>query len=466
MPIVAPPSGIHPSYLTWLGLSHEVAQGTPALNGGGTPVGPVWNLPLEASTFDPEDKPMWLRDIGIRGSMADVFAIIQGVEDSAWSLGGPVYEGVTPVLMDNMFGDLTTTVTGGTAGSPTTSTGGGYVLGTSGLSLPAASVAGFTAAGQWGLITSGSQSEAFLTTAAGAAGAIPIQSPLHFSYPAAAVITPYPLGTPPTYATHKFAALNAGTGQPPSWTLLDSTGVIDTLNGTPVTDADQFGQRFYTSMCLAQLDFTLSAEGLFTQKASGTAWASTATNTATAAGGLASPATSAFAPANVTALPIPSWSSNIKLTLPDAAFGAVNYVGEITFSLKRKIQVYWTDDGVQSPYVIARGPLAVTGTVKAVVAQDEQILKSMLKNFQGRLQALVIFPTGSGPAFPPTALQGLTSFQFDLAQCAFTAAKPTRSSVLVGYDSTFEGVANTTNVGASGGLGPITMTVIDTNPGY
>jgi hypothetical protein len=428
----------------------------------------VWNLPLDASTFDPEDKPVWLRDIGIRGSMADVFAIIQGVEDSAWSLGGPVYQGITPVLLDNMFGDVKTTATSGTPGTPTTSTGSGYVVGTSGLSLPVASITGFTAAGQIGSITSGSYSEFFVTTAAGSAGAVPIQSPLHFNYPAAAVVTPYPLGTPPTAYLHQFAALNSGTGQPPTWTLLDSTSVTDTLAGSPSTDADEWGQRYYTSMCLAQLDFTISAEALFTQKASGTAWSSQPTSYAPVS------ATAAYSPANVTALPIPSWSSNIKLSLPDTGGSvAVNYVGEITFSLKRKIQVYWTDDGVQSPFAIARGPLQCTGTVKAVVAQDEQILKSMLKNFQGSLQATVLFPSGTGPAFASTALQSQTllttqgvAFQFNLNQCAFTAAKPTRSSVLVGYDSTFEAVANTTNVGPSGGLSPLTISVVDQNAGY
>jgi hypothetical protein len=323
-------------------------------------------------------------------------------------------------------------------------------------------ITGFTAAGQVGTITNGSFTEAFVTTGPGAAGAVPIQSPLHFSYPASSTVVPYPLATPPTYFMHKYAALNSGTGQPPTWTLLDSTNILD-------SNADTYGQRYYTSMCLAQLDFTISAEALFTQKASGTAWSSQPTTA------LPTPATAAFTPTNVTALPIPSWSSNIKLSLPvGGGLTAVNYVGEITFSLKRKIQVYWTDDGVQSPFAIARGPLQCTGTVKAVVAQDEQILQSMLKNFQGSLQATVLFPQGAGPAFASAALQANTgiagstgaAFQFNLAQCAFTAAKPTRSSVLVGYDSTFEAVANTTNVGPSGGLSPLTVSVVDTVAGY
>jgi hypothetical protein len=292
-----------------------------------------------------------------------------------------------------------------------------------------------------------------------------MQNPLHYNFPSGSTVKVFTPAASGLYA-HKFAALNAGTGQPPTYSMLDSTNVIDT--NTPPTNT--YGQRYYTSMCLAQLDFTISSEALFTQKASGTAFASAPTTQAPLS------ATAAYTPAAITALPIPAWSSNIQLALPGINSGniaVVTNVGEITFSLKRKLQVYWTDDGSQSPYMIARGPLGCTGTVKAVVAQDEQILTSMLKNFQGALQASVLFPQGTGPAFASAALQANTlgsvtgtAFQFNLNQCAFTAAKPTRSSVLVGYDSTFEAVANTTNVGQTGGLSPLTVTAIDLNPSY
>jgi hypothetical protein len=208
---------------------------------------------------------------------------------------------------------------------------------------------------------------------------------------------------------------------------------------------------------MAQLDFTISSEALFTQKAQGTAWISGPTSQ------LAAPPTAPYAPTTVTTVPVPSWSSSVTLSLPDTGGAVVvNYVGEVTFSLKRKIQVYWTNDGSQNPFIIARGPLGVTGTVKAVVAQDEQILQSMLKNFQGSLAATVTVPS----ATPYGATEQGNTFTFNVAQGAFTAAKPTRSAVLVGYDATFEGVANTTNVGQSGGLGPITVSCTDHNAQY
>lgn len=436
-------TNIHPSALTWLGLTHENTYGTPAL---GATVGPVWTLPLDASTFDPEDKPVWLRDIAIRGSQAELFAMVQGVEDAAWSLGGPVYPGLTPLLIDNMFGDITTTPTGGTAGTPTTTTAT-YTRDSSGTSLSLTSVAGFTAMGQIGKITSGAFTEFFVYESV-VGSVITIQSPLHFNYPSGATVTPYTVA--PTSFTHKFAALNAYDGQPPTHTLLDSTNVTD-------SNQDVYGQRYYTSMCLAQLDFTISAEAMFTQKASGTSWASQPTSVAPVS------ATAAYSPTTVTTVPIPSWSSAIQLSTPNSSgLAAINYAGEVTFSFKRKLQVYWTDDGVQTPYIIARGPLGVTGTVKAVVAQDEQVLASMLKNFQGALTAQVTVPSTTPY---PAGEQG-NSFLFHINNAAFTAAKPTRSAVLVGYDCTFEGVANTTDVGASGGLGPATITVVDQVAGY
>jgi hypothetical protein len=433
MPIVA--TAMHPSDLTWLGASHEAGQGNPAFT---ATLGPVWTYPLDASTFDPEDKPVWLRDIAIRGSAAEVFAIAQGVEDSAWSLAGPVYPGLTNILLDNMFGDVTTTATGGTAGTPTTSSAV-YTRNTSGLNITLTTAAGFTAAGQIGKITSGTQTEFFIFESA-ASNVITIQAPLHFTYPSGSTVTPYTVA--PTSYSMKYATLNAYDAQPPSWTLLDATGIID-------SNQDLYGQRFYTTMCLAQLDFTISAEQLFTAKASGTAWASQPTSAAPVS------ATAAYSPTAVTTVPVPSWSSQIQLSLPNTSGLVVrNDVGEVTFSLKRKLQVYWTDDGVQTPFAIARGPLGVTGTVKNVVAQDEQILASMLKNFQGALSAQVTVPSTT----PYSAGEQGQTYLFSMNNCAFEAAKPNRSQVLVGYDATFEGVANTTNVGATGGLGPITVT--------
>lgn len=457
-------TNIHPSFLTWLGLSHESAYGTPALVGGSTPVGPVLTLPLDASTFQPEDKPVWLKDMAIRGSMADVYAIVQGVEDASWSLGGPVYPGITPALLDNMFGDIATTATGGTFSGSTT-LNGAYTRNSSGTSITV-TAPGTIAAGTVIKITNvvpGTLYSEYVQVASITGSVVTLVNPLHYSYNTLSTISYAVAAALPTSYSHKFAALNAYDGQPPPYTALDSTGVTDTLSGSPQY-MDQFGQRYYTSLCMAQLDFTISAEALFTQKASGTSWASQATSDPTADGGLATPATSAFTPSTVTTQPIPSWSSSISLALPDVNSGAaavVNYVGEVTFSLKRKLQVYWTNDGVQTPYIIARGPLGVTGTVKGVVANDEQMLKSMRKNFQGVLSATVTAPTSDYPV-----VEGNNSFTFHVTNAAFTAAKPTRSSVLVGYDCTFEGVANTTDVGQSGGLGPITVTAVDTTPGY
>ena len=41
-----------------------------------------------------------------------------------------------------------------------------------------------------------------------------------------------------------------------------------------------------------------------------------------------------------------------------------------------------------------------------------------------------------------------------------------RSKALIGYGNSFEGVANSTDVGGSGGLGPGTLTLVNNTPTY
>ena len=45
-------------------------------------------------------------------------------------------------------------------------------------------------------------------------------------------------------------------------------------------------------------------------------------------------------------------------------------------------------------------------------------------------------------------------------------SKIMRSKALIGYGNTLEGVANSANVGGSGGLGPGTLTLVNNTPTY
>jgi hypothetical protein len=55
---------------------------------------------------------------------------------------------------------------------------------------------------------------------------------------------------------------------------------------------------------------------------------------------------------------------------------------------------------------------------------------------------------------------------FNANQVANVKSKIMRNKLLIGYGNSFEGVANSTDIGGSGGLGPGTMTLINSTPTY
>ncbi len=55
---------------------------------------------------------------------------------------------------------------------------------------------------------------------------------------------------------------------------------------------------------------------------------------------------------------------------------------------------------------------------------------------------------------------------FTSTQCAFTKAKIMRNKSLIGYSVNFESVANGTDTGGSGGLGPGTITLVNNTACY
>ena len=57
-------------------------------------------------------------------------------------------------------------------------------------------------------------------------------------------------------------------------------------------------------------------------------------------------------------------------------------VGEFSVSFKRQTQVYWTVQGSQTPFVIARGPLTMDGTIQYDPTNNEFPLDYMLLNAQ------------------------------------------------------------------------------------
>lgn len=399
------PSVVAPSSKTWLGLGRELVTGQPVL--------PIATQALDKNSFQPEDTPKFLPDEAIRGVMAMLYNDILGVEDATFSFGGPAFLDVAGYWLDNVFGDLSST---GTSASSTTTVSTAGTIGATSVVL--ASGSGYSSASSVQIDT-GSVAEVVVLSTAPAGGTITFSNdPLRFAHgtgvAASVVVGPF---------THKWGILNSGSGQPPTHTLTDYTSLTPSV-----------GARAYPSACVSQMDFTGSAEQLLMGKVSGNSW-------------LSAPATST--PTNTTSfvIPQPNWRSTVMVG------GSQIYdIGEWSVAIKRMLQVYWTAQGAQQPYIIARGGLGMTANLNYSVAQDESPLNLMLT-------------TG------PVALQfqldnGLTSVNhlqltINATKAQAVKSKVDRNAVLVGYQDELECVANTTDVGGSAGLGPCTVTLID-----
>ena len=250
--------------------------------------------------------------------------------------------------------------------------------------------------------------------------------------------------------THRFAALNSQLGyggafgaQPPTHTFTDVTNIVNTFTsatyGTVLSST--YGARQYASGVVSNMDFSGNAEQLLNIKMNGDSWLSNIAGTAVT---------------NITtnSRPIPNWNTTVNIL-----GSTVSTIGEFSYSFKRATQVYWTVQGIQTPYVIARGPLNATGTVQWDPIINEQPLDMMLLNAQG---PMTITTTNNGIT---NAGQGFT-ISTVFSQAANIKSKIMRNKALIGFANSFEGVANSTDVGGSGGLGPGSITLTNTVPTY
>lgn len=416
---MASPATFGVSSKNFLNTNRELVTGTPTL------LTPGFTIPLEKGDYSPEDTPKFLPDEAIRGVMTPLFNEIRGVEDATFAFGGPVFMDDIGIWCDNTFGDMTTTASGGTFGTAYTFTGATAVGATT---FTVGTTLGTVAAGSIIQITDAvTGNEVVIATNTSGTTPAFTNTPLRFAHGTLATAA---LLTSPTGVnySHQWSILNSGLGQPPTHTLLDYTGLTTSV-----------GARAYPSACVSQLDFTGNSEQLLMYKVSGNSWES-----------LAAGATPA--PQTAFAVPQAAWRSTVSV-------GGTQYYGfgEWQWSAKRVLQVYWTAQNSQTPYIIARGGLAITVGLNATVPSDESPLTWMLTT--GPQAVSIVTSNGlSG-----SSLQSLT-LQTTTAQAV--KAKPSRSAVLVGYDDSFEAVANTTDVGGSGGIGPGVVILVNNIPTY
>lgn len=316
----------------FVGVAKETTQGTP--------VAMVATIPVDK--FDAEDKPVWLDDQAIRGSMVEIYGRQQGVIKTEFTISGPAFGDTLGWLVGNLMGDLTTT------------------------------------------------------------------------------------GTTPL--THAFSVLNSGTGQPTSHTFTQ-------FQGPPAS----VGTRQFPGACLSELTLKWNAETqLLMYDAKGSCWPSVIPG-----------ATPTSAPSTVT--PWASWRSILGIGGPASGGTQVKTVMEGEITLKRKLDMAFTGQLSQNPYIIQRGPVTAAGKLRFIAA-DESPYTTMLGNTQPQLQWIVDNGVAAG---------GQVQVKVDCQNAAYATSKPDWGKNAVQYDATWDAIANTTNAGASGGVSPAKVTLIN-----
>ena len=440
---------IYPSVLSWLGIARELNAGTPLV--------PVVTHPLDQADFSPEDMPKFLKDQAIRGSMTNLFYETLGVESAQFSIGGPNFLDTDGYFFDNVFGDLSTT--GSSIGNPATFNSAlavGATQGTLSSVPPAAYTAGATIQ-----IGTGSTTEVVVIGSTAASNVVNFASsaagagyPLRFTHPTGPTVST--CGTP---FTHKWAALNSPLGyggaygaQPPTHTFTDVTNIVNVFQNVTYGSAptNTYGARQYPSAVLKEVSFSGNAEQLLNVKSTGDSWLSVAAGTAVT---------------NVTtnSRPIPNWNSTVVVAGNTvSSTGLYNGIGQFNVSFTRQTQTYWIVAGTQTPFVIARGPLNMNGTLDWDPTNSEAPLDLMLLNAQAPMTITV---SNQIPTVIPNSGTPFT-LTFTASQVANIKSKVTRSKDLISYGNSFEGIANATDVGGSGGLGPGTITLTNNTAVY
>lgn len=230
--------------------------------------------------------------------------------------------------------------------------------------------------------------------------------------------------------THTGALLNSGTGQPTTYTLTDYSGVTATS-----------GARQYPGQMVESVTFKFNVDGLFTWDGKSQGFPSVALGVAPVA-----------APGAI--LTVPSWKMAVGIGGPATAGTLVNNVIEGEFTFARKVTALHTASATQAPYVMRAGKVGVTGKFK-VIAADEAHLLSMLANTRQQMQ----FVLDNG-----LAAAANVKWTFDFQKVSFRAATIDRGGDGIAYNVTWTAEANSTNAGASGGVSPAKVAVINALP--
>jgi hypothetical protein len=410
----APVSSIvFPETQEWVGTARELTAGTI--------VTPAVTTPVEKA--EPDEKVTWLDDKSLRGSMAAEYGMVQGVEIADFGYSGPVYIDALGYDLHNLMGDYT--ATGSTPANSTTLTAQCSAGATT---ATVASIAGYASgqAVQLGVSGDGNPEIVVLSTTPSGSTLTFTNTPARFTHAngktVATVVAPF---------THVFSLLNSGNGQPVTHTKTFHQGITGS-----------FGAAQYAYWCASDIAFTANAQQAFMHDTKGM-------------GFLRQAATSGPVNTISSAKLQASWEALVGIGGPASGGTLVSSVIEPKVNITRNLKPYWTLSGFQSPFLIARNTLAIAGSFTHI-AQDESPLTNMLNNTQPQLQILI-----------SNGLSGanLLSCQFDFQVGAYETSKLTGNDEIE-YEVTWKAIANTTNVGQSGGYSPGKVTLQNAIPTY
>lgn len=402
---------VFPEALEWLGIGPE--RLTP-----GVIAAPFVTIPVEKA--EPDEKPVFLLDKGLRGNMGVTYGVIEGTESADFSFNGPVFIDTLGHYLLNIFGDYS--ATGSTPTNSTTFTGALAAGATTGTLT---SAVGYTASS---VVQIGTGATAEVVVFTGLAGSVATwaNNPLRFAHtgtPAVStVVAPF---------THTFAQLNSPNGQPQTHTLTFHQGISGST-----------GARQYAFWCASEVDLQLNAEQLFLQSTKGMAFL----------GQIA-----ASTPVNVlnTSAAQAVWEAKVGIGGPASGGTLINDVVSANFTIQRQLKGYWTAAAQQTPYTIARNGLEIVGKFTEL-AQNEVPMLNMLNNTQPQVQ--IVISNGLSGA-------NLLSCTLNCQVSAYDTVK-LQSNEEITYDVTFKAVQNSTNIGGSGGLGAGTVVLQNAVPTY
>lgn len=406
-----PTATTYASAKNFIGIAKEASQGTA--------LAPTATIPVEK--FEPEDKPVWLDDKALRGSMVGQYGRQQGVIKTEFSMSGPVFGDTLGYLLANVLGDVS--YSGGTNAGSSTTTTGALTAGVTSV-VPVTSATGIVPGTVLAIDTAGLLE--LVTVLSVVTLNVTLTAPVQKSHLTAATVQPV------TAAFNSaFSTLNSGQGQPVSHTITHYQGPVA---GT--------GARAYPGCCFSEVSLKWNAESqLFNYDAKGLSWPS-------APAGV----TPTSAPSTVT--PIPSWRGQLGIGGVAGGGTLVKTVAEGEVAIKRELDAVFTTQNAQVPYIIQRGAVSIDGKLKFIAADESPIL-AMLNNTQPQFQ-LVLGNGGAGAA--------LVSVTVDCQLAAYETSKVDMGKTAVMYDVTFAGIANTTNAGFSGGYSPTKVTLANAVP--